>query len=195
MLRRISLSLLILLAVGSFAAADTWNFDKAHSKVGFAVRHMVISTITGSFGDYDGSVTVDSDKPETAVIDVTIKIASINTDNQKRDDHLRSADFFNVEQFPTMRFKSKKISMASDSVFTMVGDLTLKDVTKEVTLTGKFQGKVDDPRGNTRAGFSASTTINRQDFHVSWSNALKDGSLVVSNNVDINLEVELVKSN
>jgi polyisoprenoid-binding protein YceI len=194
MLKRISLSLLVLLAVGSLAAADTWTFDKAHSKVGFAVRHMVISTITGSFGDYDGTVSVDGDKAETAVIDVTVKVASINTDNQQRDEHLRSADFFNVGQFPTMHFKSKKVTMRPDSTFAMVGDLTIKDVTKEVTLTGKFQGKIDDPWGNTRAGFTASTTINRQDFHVSWSNVLKDGSLVVSNNVDINLEVELVKS-
>lgn len=194
MFRQIFSVLPILLAVGSMAAADSWTIDKAHSKVGFAVRHMVIATVTGSFGDYDGTITVDGDKAETAVIDITVKVASINTDNGKRDEHLRSADFFNVEQYPTMHFKSKKITVNPDSTFAMVGDLTMKDVTKDVTLTGKFQGKIDDPWGNLRAGFTASGTINRQDFNVAWSNALKDGSLVVSNNVDINLEIELVKS-
>ncbi len=175
------------------AAAD-WNIDKAHSNIGFKVSHFVISTVTGQFNDYSADITFDRDKMEDASISVTIQVASIDTDNEDRDKHLRSADFFNVEKFPTMTFTSRKVTINPDSTFTMVGDLTIRDVTREVTLEGKLNGFVQDPWGNTRAGFAASTTINRQDFNVSWDNKLQDGSLVVSNNVEIILDIELVQA-
>jgi polyisoprenoid-binding protein YceI len=184
----------MLFVTASFAAADTWTFDKAHSSIGFSVRHLVISKTKGYFGDYDGSVSFDGKDLSTGSVTVTIQMASIDTDNEDRDKHLRSADFFDAENNPTMTFVSKKIVPGEDNAFTMTGDLTIKGVTKEVTLDGEFYGVLDDPWGNTKAGFSATTTINRQDFNVTWENKLQDGSLVVGNDVTINLEIELTKA-
>jgi len=194
MFKRLAMVLTVVSMMSVSAMAQTWNFDLAHSNVGFSVRHMVISKVRGNFGDYTGTVNFDGKDMSKASVDVTIRMSSINTDNEKRDDHLKSADFFDVEKFPTMTFKSKKITPGKDNSFSMVGDLTMKGVTKEVVLEGELTGMLEDPWGNTRAGFSASTTINRQDFNVSWSNALKDGSLVVSNDVTIELEIELIQA-
>lgn len=184
----------VLLAVGLPVKADIWDFDKAHSHVGFSVRHMVISNVQGEFGDYTGKVNFDGKNVETGTAEFTIQVGSINTDVAKRDDHLKSPDFFDVAKFPTMAFKSKKITKGVGDKFTMVGDLTMKGVTKEVTLDCTFNGVITDPGGTTHAGFSAMTTINRQDFGVSWANKLEDGSLIVGNDVKITLDVELVKS-
>lgn len=195
MLKRGLVLVVVLTAVAGYAFADlTWNIDKAHSSIGFSVRHLVISKTKGSFHDYDAVVSFDGKNIETASAKVTIKMASIDTDNKDRDDHLRSADFFHVEKYPTMTFTSKKVIAGEGNEFIMVGDLTIKDVTREVTLHGEFYGITDDSWGNTRAGLSASTTINRQDFNVSWDNKLQDGSLIVGNDVDITLEIELIKS-
>ncbi len=195
MLKRGLVLVVISTMIAGYALADlTWNIDKAHSSIGFSVRHLVISKTKGNFHDYDAVVSFDGKNIETASARVTIQMASIDTDNKDRDDHLRSADFFNVEKYPTMTFTSKKVIAGEGNEFVMVGDLTIKDVTREVTLNGEFYGITDDPWGNTRAGLSASTTINRQDFNVSWDNKLQDGSLVVGNDVDIMLEIELIKS-
>jgi len=185
---------LALFIMGSMGTAATWNFDKAHSNIGFSVRHLVISKTKGDFGDYSGKVVFDGDNLEKGSAEITIQMASIDTDDEDRDKHLRSADFFNVEKYPTMTFKSKEVRKGEDNKFTMTGDLTIKDVTREVVLKGEFMGIMEDPWGNTRAGFSAETTINRQDFNVSWNNALQDGSLVVGNDVKIELEIELIKA-
>ena len=194
MIKRIALLAVILLAISIPLRADSWRFDKAHSHVGFSVRHMVISNVVGEFNDFDGKVEFDGQNVEAGSVEVTVQMASINTANTNRDDHLKSPDFFDIEKNSTMTFKSKKITKpGADGAFTIVGDLTMKGVTKEVTLTGAFNGMVTDQRGNTRAGFSATTTINRQDFGVAWDNKLQDGSLVVSNEVKINLEIEMVK--
>jgi polyisoprenoid-binding protein YceI len=137
-------------------------------------------------------VIFDGKNLEKGKAEITIQMASINTDNSKRDDHLRSADFFNVEKFPTMTFKSTKITKGSGDNFKMTGNLTIKDVTKEVTLDCTFNGVIEF-MGNNRAGFTAQTVINRQDFNVSWDNKLQDGSLIVGDDVTINLEIELVQ--
>jgi polyisoprenoid-binding protein YceI len=192
MFKRFTILFTILALFVGTAGAETWSFDKPHSNIGFSVRHMVISKVKGSFSDYSGQVVFDGKNMSEGSVEITIQVASIDTDNEQRDDHLRSADFFDVEKYPTITFKSTNITPGEDNTFTMVGDLTMKDVTKEVTLVGEFGGSLEDPWGNTRAGFSAETTINRQDFNVSWSNALKDGSLVVSDNVEIILDVELI---
>ena len=193
MLKRIViLSLAMIMLAWPLQAAE-WNIDKAHSSIGFSVRHLVISSVKGSFIDYTDTVKFDGKNLADGSVEVTIKVASINTENEDRDNHLRGSEFFNVAEYPTMTFKSKKIIPGADNEFKMIGDLTMKDVTKEITLDGKFNGTIDDPWGNTRAGFSAETTINRQDFNVSWENKLKDGSLVVGNEVTILLDVELVK--
>ena len=194
MYKRIALFAILLLIVSTTAHADTWDFDKAHSSIGFSVRHMVISKVNGSFTDFDGKVDFDGTNLDKASVEVTIKMASIDTDNEKRNDHLKNADFFDVEKYPAMTFKSKKIIKGTGDKFQIVGDLTIKDVTKEVTLDAEYNGTLQDPWGNTRAGFSAATTINRQDFNVTWDNKLQDGSLVVSNDVTISLNVELIKA-
>jgi polyisoprenoid-binding protein YceI len=193
-MKKVMLYAFAVLLIGSAVQAQTWDFDKAHSTIGFSVRHMVISKTTGEFGDYSGSVTFDGKDMSGGSVEVTIQIASIDTENKDRDDHLRSGDFFEVEKYPTMTFTSSKITPGEGNTFTMVGDLTIKGVTKEVTLEGEFYGAIDDPWGNTRAGFSAETTINRQDFNVAFDNKLQDGSLIVGNDVEIKLEIELVKA-
>lgn len=194
MLKRLSCIFLAVGILGASAAAQTWEFDKAHSRIGFSVRHLVISKTKGYFDDFSGQVIFDGKNLEKGTASVTIQVGSIDTDNGDRDTHLKSADFFDIEKFPTMKFTSKKITPGEGNRFTMVGDLTIKGVTREVALEGEFFGTKDDARGNTRAGFSAATTINRQDFNVTWDNKLQDGSLVVGNDVSIELEIELVKS-
>jgi len=193
MLKRITiLSFAMILLAWPLQAAQ-WNFDKAHSSIGFSVRHLVVSSTKGFFTDYTGSVEFDGKNLANGSVEITIQATSINTENEDRDNHLRNPDFFNVAEYPTIIFKSKKIIPGEANAFTLIGDLTMKDVTKEITLNGELNGVIEDPWGNTRAGFSAETTINRQDFNVAWENKLKDGSLVVGNDVAIVLEIELIK--
>jgi polyisoprenoid-binding protein YceI len=194
MFKRYAVAVMVLTLLTGVAYGQSWNVDKAHSSVGFSVRHMVISTVSGNFGDYSADINFDGKDMSKATVNATVQMASVNTENDRRDGHLRSPDFFDVEKYPTMIFKSKKITVGPDNTFTMVGDLTIRDVTKEVTFTGQLNGIIDDPMGNTRAGLQAETTINRQDFHVSWENKLKDGALVVSNDVKIQLRIEMVKA-
>ncbi|MDD4051212.1 MAG: YceI family protein [candidate division Zixibacteria bacterium] len=195
MYKRLAMLIFVSLAMVVSAQAQTWNFDLAHSHVGFTVRHMVITKVDGMFNDFTGAITnFDGKDVAKGAVDVTIQIGSISTDNDMRDTHLKSPDFFDAAKFPTMTFKSKKIVMGTGGKFTMIGDLTMKGVTREVTLDCTLNGTVVDPQGNTRAGFSATTTINRQDYGVSWNNSLADGSMVVGNDVVINLEIEAVKA-
>jgi len=194
MLKRVLLSAIMLLGLSLPLRAQVWNIDPAHSHVGFTVKHLVISKVAGEFRDFAGTVTFDGQDVSKGAVDVTIQMASINTANDKRDEHLRGADFFEAAKFPTMTFKSKKIIKGDADKFTMIGDLTMKGVTKEDTLDCTFNGVIIDPWGNTRAGFSASTVINRQDYGVAWSNKLADGSLVVGNDITITLEIETIKA-
>jgi polyisoprenoid-binding protein YceI len=184
----------LLLVLASLARAEKWEIDVAHSSVGFSVRHMVVTKTHGKFNDFAGYIDFDGKNVEKGSVEITAQIASIDTDNKKRDDHLRSPDFFDAEKFPTMTFKSKKVIKSSGSEFKLVGDLTIKDVTKEVTFDCEFNGVINDPMGNTRAGFSATAKINRQDFNVKWSKSLDAGGLVVGNEVKISLEIEAVKA-
>ena len=193
MLKRFLAILVLISVVSGIAKADIWKFDKAHSYIGFSVRHLVVSKTKGSFSNYDDHVKSDGKNLADASVEVIIQMASINTENEDRDKHLRSGDFFDVEKYPVMKFQSKKVIPGKGDKFQIVGDLTIKDATKEVTLDAEFNGVVNDPWGNTRSGFSAETTINRQDFNVTWENKLQDGSLVVGNDVDISLEIELIK--
>jgi polyisoprenoid-binding protein YceI len=191
--KELSMVFFLVIALATVTSAQKWEFDKAHSNIGFSVKHMVISNVHGNFADYSGFVNFDGKNLKNGSAEITIQVASITTDNERRDNHLKSGDFFEVDKFPTIAFKSKKIMPGEGNKFKMVGDLTIKDVTKEVTLNCEFNGVVTGMSGDTRAGFSAQTTINRQDFNVAWDNKLKDGSLIVANEVKINLEIELVK--
>jgi polyisoprenoid-binding protein YceI len=193
MLKRPFFALAALIIFVSPALAQTWKIDKAHSSVSFTVQHLVISKVTGYFRDYDAAIDFDGKNLDKGSVNATVQMTSVDTDNDRRDTHLRSADFFDVEKYPTMTFVSKKIVPGDGKNFTMIGDLTIRDKTREVTFAGELNGIITDPRGNSRAGLSATTTINRQDFGVAWANKLQDGSLVVSNDVDIQLEIEMVE--
>lgn len=193
MLRKSSIVLVLIAVLTVSSYAQHWELDKAHSNIGFSVKHLVISKIKGKFDDYSGHVMFDGKNPENGSVEITIQMTSVNTDNQKRDNHLKSSDFFEADKYPTMTFKSKKITKTGDNKYEIAGDLTIKDVTKEVTLDTEFNGALTGPMGKTRAGFAAYTKINRQDFHVAWENKLQDGSLIVGNDVEINLDIELVQ--
>ncbi|MCS6771083.1 MAG: YceI family protein [Kiritimatiellae bacterium] len=180
-----------LIAIGFSGAlrAATYEVDPSHSHIGFAVRHMVVATVRGTFDEYVGSFNYDPENPANFSASATIKTASINTRNAKRDDHLRSPDFFDAEQFPEIKFETTGAELAGDQLVVR-GNLTMRGVTKEIILPLTFSGIVKDPWGNTRVGFEGSTTINRQDWGISWSKTLDTGGLVVSDDVKIELSVE-----
>ena len=169
-----------------------WNVDPAHSTVGFQVAHMVISKTNGKFTDYTGFIEMDPDKKVVRAIEATIYTKSVFTDHEKRDAHLRSPDFFNVEKYPTMTYRLKRYRKTGE-VYTAVGELTLLGVTKEITLVGTFHGVVKDPWGNYRAGFSAEGTINRKDFGMKFHKTLDNGGLLVGDEVKIMLDIEVIK--
>jgi len=192
--RRLALAaFLAILTLPLLAQNTKWVADPAHTRMGFAVTHMVITEVEGKFDKF--TVEVYSDKPDfsDARAIVTIDATSINTGNEKRDNHLRSADFFDVAKYPTIKFVSKKIQRVGKNQYKMTGDLTIKNVTKEVTLDVQFRGSVQDPWGNTRAGFKVTGEINRQDFGVSWNKTLDQGGLVVGNTVKLDIDLELIK--
>ncbi len=169
-----------------------WRVDKDHTTLGFEVVHMLVSKTKGKFTEYSGIVEMDAEKQEFKTIEAVIQTASVTTDHQKRDDHLRSADFFDVNTFPTMTFKMTSYTKSGDQ-YTAVGDFTLLGVTKELTLVGTFNGVAQDPWGNTRAGITAEGTINRKDYGMKFSKLLDNGGLMVGDNVKLILEIEVIK--
>jgi polyisoprenoid-binding protein YceI len=178
----------------SDAMADEWKIDAEHSEVGFKVRHMMVSWTRGSFGKFEGTVSYDPGTPESLVVEVTIKTKSVDTDNSKRDDHLRSADFFDVGKYPEMTFKSTKATAAKDGSIALLGNLTLHGVTKEVTLDVEPMSDVmTDPWGNVKIGTSASLRIARKDWGLTWSKSLDGGGVVVGDEIRITLDIELNK--
>ena len=174
------------------AEMSKWNVDHDHSTVGFQVAHMVVSKTNGKFTDYSGVVEMDPETKEFKTIEAVIQTASVTTDHQKRDDHLRTPDFFDVQKFPTMTYKMTSYKKMDDQ-YAALGDLTLLGVTKEITLIGTFNGVSQDPWGNTRSGFSAEGTINRKDFGMKFSKLLDNGGLVVGDEVKLKLEIEVIK--
>jgi len=188
--------LLVLLLVLAFwaansLAADKYEIDPVHSNIGFTVRHMVIAKVTGRFKDVSGVIFYDEGDITRSSVNVRIKVVSIDTDNETRDNHLRSADFFDAENYPEITFASKRIEKEGDG-YVAIGDLTIRGVTKEIALPFRFLGKVKDPRGNTRVGFEAETTLNRFDYGVKWDKTLETGGLIVSKEVQVELAVEAV---
>jgi polyisoprenoid-binding protein YceI len=176
--------------LATFGQAEDWKVDKVHSWVGFEVSHLVVSKTKGRFTDFEGEVKFDGKDLTKGTVNFTVQTASINTEDEKRDAHLKSPDFFDAEKFPTMTFVSKKVVVEDDDEFKLVGDLTIRGVTKEVTFECEFRGSIDTPWGFKKAGFSAETTIDRQEFDVSWSQSLDAGGLVVGNDVELILELE-----
>ncbi|MEP7153137.1 MAG: YceI family protein [Nitrospira sp.] len=179
----------------AYTSAETarYDVDPDHSIVEFKVSHMVISKTTGHFKDYTGFIEMDPDAGTVKSIEATIKTASVTTNQEKRDTHLRNPDFFDVEKYPTMAYKMKTYKKSGDG-YTAIGDLTLHGVTKEMTLTGNINGVTKDPWGNTRAGFTAEGKVNRKDFGMVWNKALDSGGLVVGDEVLIKLDIECIKA-
>lgn len=195
-LKRIASALCIVAVLASTSMAESWSVDPVHSIVEFSVRHMVISKVKGRFDEFEGTVDFDGKSPAGGSVELTVQIASINTDDSDRDAHLKGPDFFDAENNPTMVFKSKEVVMVEGKTgeFKLIGDLTLSGITKEVVFDCEFNGVANDPWGNTKSGFSASTVINRQDFGLKWSKTLETGGLLVGNDVTIVLELELLKA-
>ncbi len=174
-------------------AVRTWNIDASHSIAEFAVRHMMVSTVKGRFGQLEGTIEADEANPTASSVRATIDVASIDTHDEQRDAHLRSDDFFNAEKYPHITFVSKRVERVDDENYRVVGDLTIRDVTKEVVLDTEFEGQVRDPYGNQRAGFTATTQINRGDFGVSFNGVLETGGVIVGDKVKITLHIEAVR--
>jgi len=183
-----------LLMMGLFTQAQSkWSFDKSHSKISFNVEHLVISEVSGQFGTFDGDVTSAADDFVGSTINFTIDVGSIDTDNERRDGHLKSDDFFNAEKFPQITFKGSSLEKVDGKMYKLKGQLTIRDVTKEVTLDVKYGGTVIDPYGNTKAGFKITGTINRFDYNLKWNAAMESGGLVVGEDVEIVGNIELKK--
>ncbi|WP_372770536.1 YceI family protein [Lutibacter sp.] len=174
-------------------AQTTWNFDPSHSSIRFAVDHMVISEVEGRFSTYEGSVVSTKSDFSDAKINISIDINSVDTDNEKRDAHLKSADFFETEKYPKMTFVSTSVEKNGDSKYNLNGNLTLHGVTKEITLVMTYGGTVKDPWGNTKAGLKVTGVINRTDFGLKYNSVLETGSLMIGEEVAITAKVELVK--
>jgi polyisoprenoid-binding protein YceI len=188
------IALTLMIAAPLAASADTWQIDPVHTTVGFSVRHMMISNVRGQFTKVAGTITAKDSDPASVKVEATIDTSSIDTRSADRDADLKSANFLDVAKYPTMTFRSKKIEPAGTGKWKMIGDLTLHGVTKEVTLD--VQGPaapIKDPWGNTRAGASATTKINRKDFGVAWSKVLEAGGAVVGDEVTVSIDVEAVK--
>jgi polyisoprenoid-binding protein YceI len=169
-----------------------WAIDATHTNVEFSVRHLMIATVKGRFADVHGTILIDESDPTQSEIDVTIGAASIDTRMPQRDEHLRSADFFDVETFPSLTFKSRKVVPNGDGL-KVTGDLTIRGVTKQVVLDVTSHGQQADPWGGQRAGFEAVGKIKRSDFGLTWNQALETGGVVVGDDVKISIDAELVK--
>lgn len=189
-----SIATIIALALPVVASASTWAIDPDHSNVGFKVKHLMVSNVKGSFEKHSGTLDLNDKDITKSKVEVTIDTNSINTNVKKRDDHLRSADFFDVAKYPTMTFVSKKVVKSGKDKLKVTGDLTLHGITKEVILDVEGPTKESkDPWGAIRKGTTASTTINRKDFGLVWNAALETGGVAVGEEVTITLEIEMIK--
>jgi polyisoprenoid-binding protein YceI len=171
----------------------TWQIDSVHSRVAFSVRHMMISKVRGRFENFSGVIDFDENNPTDSTVNVEIEAASINTRAEDRDNHLRSADFLDVENHPTLTFVSKRVEVTSDNSGKLIGDLTVRGVTNEVVLDVEYAGQAKSPWGTTSAGFSATTTINRKDWGLEWNQTLETGGVLVGDKISIDIELELIK--
>lgn len=177
----------------SVIPATTWKIDASHSHVEFAVRHLMISTVKGRFGDVQGTVRIDESDFSKSAAAITIGVASIDTRDSQRDAHLKSPDFFDVEKYPTITFTSTRVEQKSDDRFTLIGQLTIHGVTEEVALDVTREGRGNDPWGGERAGFSATTQIKRSRFGLTWNQLLEAGGVAVGDDIKIAIDVELVR--
>ncbi|MEX0690744.1 MAG: YceI family protein [Gemmatimonadales bacterium] len=175
----------------------TWNLDAGHTSVEFAVKHMMITTVKGRFAGLSGALTLNEKNRDQSSVAAEFAAASIDTRNEQRDQHLKSADFFDVEQFPTLTFVSRRVeglTMKPGSTFRLIGDLTMRDKTREVALDATFEGQGKDPWGGERVSFSASGIVDRRDFGLTWNAALETGGVLVAHEVKIQIEAQAVRA-
>lgn len=171
----------------------TWKIDPAHSQVQFSVRHMMISNVRGRFEDFTGAVEFDEEDPARSSVEVQIEAASINTKEPQRDTHLRSPDFLDAENFPQLRYKSRRVEMMDASHGRIIGDLTIRGLAREVVLDVEYAGKAKSPWGTVSAGFSATAKLSRKDWGLTWNSPLETGGFLVGDQVNISIELELIK--
>ncbi|HUC13078.1 MAG TPA: YceI family protein [Acidimicrobiales bacterium] len=170
-----------------------YTLDLAHTRIGFSARHVMVSKVRGQFNEFNGSLSLDAEQPANSKVELTIKAASIDTRNADRDAHLRSNDFFAMEEYPEITFRSTRVEQASENEYYVTGDLTIRGTTKPVTVNFQLNGSIVDPWGNFRVGFDGKTTINRKDWGVSFNAPLEAGGVMVSEKVELEFEVEAVK--
>ncbi len=172
----------------------TYTIDASHSRFGFVARHAMVTKVRGSFNEFEGTATIDGANPENSSVQVSIAVDSIDTRNKQRDDHIRTNDFLDVQTYPTITFASTAIKHDAGNDFEVTGDLTVRGITKSITLPLEFQGAASDPFGNERIGFEGSVVINRKDWGVNWNAALEAGGVLVSEKVTLEFEISAVKS-
>jgi len=170
-----------------------YTLDLAHTRIGFSARHAMVTKVRGQFNEFNGSVSLDAENPANSKVEITIKAASVDTRNADRDAHLRSNDFFAMEEYPEITFRSTRVEQASENEYYVTGDLTIRGTTKPVTVNFQLTGSAADPWGNFRVGFEGQTTINRKDWGVSFNAAMEAGGVLVSEKVNLEFEVEAVK--
>ncbi len=170
-----------------------WNIDPVHSQVTFSLKHMMVSTVRGYFKVFGGKLEIDEANPQNSWVEAEADTASVDTREPNRDNHLRSADFFNAEQYPAISFKSRQIEPTSNGEYRVLGDLTLHGVTREVLFNAEYSGQLKDAYGKQRAGLTAKATINRKDFGLNWNAALESGGVLVSDKVNIEIDLAAVK--
>ncbi|WP_284653314.1 YceI family protein [Flavobacterium terrisoli] len=174
-------------------AKATWAIDPTHSEVGFKVKHMMFTNVSGKFNLFDADIANEEEQFETSNINFSAEVNSINTGNDDRDNHLRSADFFDAENFGKLTFKSTGVKKINEGEYQISGDLTIKDVTKNIALDAEYSGQMKDPWGNTKIGLSLNGKINRKDFGLTWNAALETGGVLVGEDIKLNAEVQFVK--
>ena len=177
----------------SLKTSTAWAIDPAHSHIEFSAKHMVISKVKGRFGKFEVDVQFDEDRPELSRVVTRIDASSLSTNNDMRDDHLRSSDFLDVANYPHVTFESKRVERLVTDRYSIVGNLTIRGVTREVTLDTEFSGIGKDPWGSYHAGFSAATSIDRKDFGLTWNSALETGGVLVGDQVKITIDLELIR--
>jgi polyisoprenoid-binding protein YceI len=186
-------AVLFLLSVIILNAQTKWSVDKAHSQVQFSVTHLIISEVSGKFNSFDMNIETTNPDFSDVKIDFSADVNSINTENEKRDAHLKSDDFFNADKFPKMTFKASSMKKVGNNKYKLTGDLTIRDVTKKITLDVVYNGTVKDPWGNTKAGFKISGELNRFDYNLKWNSLMEAGGAVVGKTVRLNINLELQK--
>jgi polyisoprenoid-binding protein YceI len=172
--------------------SQSWNIDEVHSKIRFSAKHMVISEVEGQFNKFDFNLINEGVDFSTSQVELTIEANSVDTQNTDRDNHLRSADFFDVEKFPTIKFKSTSVTKVTEEKYKLLGDLTIKGNTKPIELDVTYGGQIKDPWGNIRAGFNVNGTLNRFDYGLKWNNLIETGGAVVGKNININCDIEVL---